>query len=219
MFYSSIFLVLFLVSSVPSSEASCAPSCKGTGVVDGSRVPDPNNCHYYYICLDNGLGLEPTPVSFPCPDGTDFDALSRMCTDPSSPNFMCDKSCFNCKYYCSEKDIIADPWDCGTYYHCTEGLPSQGLPCPAEKPYFDGDACQSDATRCCSCISYCSQADRDRLVSDVFDCTSYYFCNKVGPAEPYFHSTCPVGNFDYIHQRCSETYPCFEQCSSGRTKK
>ncbi|XP_042880299.1 uncharacterized protein LOC122258425 [Penaeus japonicus] len=205
-----VFLGLMLVCHAPPSEARCSPSC--TGMPDGSRVPDPNNCHYYYICLNDGTGVNPTPVSFPCPDGEDFDSFTHTCRNPGSANFQCDESCFPCRYYCDEKSIIADPWQCGTYYHCTDNVPSQGLLCPDEKPFFDGDTCQADESRCCSCISYCSKADMKRLVADVHDCTGFYYCDKVGPAEEKFHSKCPLGNFDVMHQRCSETLSCFSPC-------
>ncbi|XP_069969483.1 uncharacterized protein [Penaeus vannamei] len=211
MVVSVVFLGLLLASHLPPSKAACKPIC--TDRPDGSLVPDPNNCHYYYICLIDETGTtQPTPVSFPCPDGEDFDSHSNSCRNPGSSNFECDKSCFSCRYYCYEKAIIADPWQCGTYYHCTDGNPSQGLPCPAEKPFFDGDTCQTDESRCCSCISYCSSEDLQRLVADVNDCTRYYYCNQVGPVEEKFHSQCPLGNFDVMHQRCSETISCFSPC-------
>ncbi|MDK2413571.1 carbohydrate-binding module family 14 protein, partial [Aphanizomenon sp. 202] len=78
MVVSVAFLGLLLASHLPPSKAACKPICNGRP--DGSLVPDPNNCHYYYICLIDETGTtQPTPVSFPCPDGEDFDSHSNSC--------------------------------------------------------------------------------------------------------------------------------------------
>ncbi|XP_063598920.1 uncharacterized protein LOC134775365 isoform X1 [Penaeus indicus] len=207
---SFVFVVIEILACCASfSAAKCEPTCQGH--VAGDNIPDPLNCHQFYICLDT---LQPTPAPFACPDGEDFDSVTLSCMSPSDPNYVCDRSCFVCAYECGSKPLVSDPWDCSMFYECTEGVAGQAMKCSHENPFFDGYVCQDDEDKCCSCIAYCSTGDLGRYIPDPQNCRGYYQCLNRGPAQEAHHSYCTAGHFDYLHQKCSITFPCFGLCYS-----
>lgn len=189
-------------SGVPRE--NCTPNCDGKN--SGVMVADPLNCHQFYFCLGDNEYSE-TPYS--CPTGMMFEE------DTCVQDEGCDPECGKrelCHYECVDVKIskIADPYDCTIYSRCLTG--GGFIKCPAEKPFFDGHACQTDEGRCCSCNPYCWLHDiyLGHSVIDKIDCKKHYLCEAIGI--PEYASTCSTGNTDILSGICSDTAPCVTLC-------
>lgn len=187
----------------------CVPDC--TYSSPGDKIPDPKNCHNYYVCMTDGT---PSDVPFRCDDGQKFDNKTEFdCTDENTA--VCAVCPPTCKFICSDSSLsfIADAAQCNKYYLCN-GDDILPLNCPPESPYFDGDQCQEDPSMCCDgCSVYCYEAYTE--VPDPYNCSNFYFCQGVDyypETEDLF--TCPSGErFDFTLGHCSPNAPCVQPCA------
>ncbi|XP_045598720.2 uncharacterized protein [Procambarus clarkii] len=192
----------------------CQPNCTDMAPLD--KVADPLNCHQYYICFEDDT---PSDAAVPCPDGTSFNAVA---TPPDCTGSVpCDPSCRlpPCHLTCSgDLDTISDPTSCSSYYICSGGEVVGPLHCPSEEPYFDGEACGADDTKCCGdlCIPYCYPGLVE--VPDPYNCHNFYVCPKEGLAEELYLNSCPSGaNFDLAKGRCEADADCNTLCGGTTT--
>lgn len=174
---------------------------------------DPMNCKNYYICLTI---TEPSQYPFTCEGSMFFDSLSNTCKETG---YTCSPECEKCSFDCASPVLgkIASTLDCGVYYTCNPGAWTE---CPQEKPYFNGDICQSFQENCCTCKSYCTESDalNNKMVRDFRNCTNYYLCLKEGIPDELSHGSCPSGTvFDGQNHQCSENAPCVQvdACNVG----
>ncbi|MPC62337.1 Peritrophin-44 [Portunus trituberculatus] len=185
--------------------ANCDPDC--STAKDGDRVENPKDCHTYYVCFSNhAMG----PVD--CPDGQFFNSTAGNCV--ANGPVECKPSCGggSCTYECNDPSIPfrADRYDCSTYHDCASGAMMR---CDKDKPFFNGEACQTDESKCCHCKPYCYTDDKGHLVMDPTDCTKYYLCldnNTIPDAS----GRCSTGNFDPFTQKCSLSTPCLTFCAN-----
>ncbi|XP_027237413.2 uncharacterized protein [Penaeus vannamei] len=210
-------LILVLgVAAAGLASASCPPpDCNASPPPDTPPfflLSDPQDCHKYYICYnEEGDGDDTyfiTGESYWCEDhGAVFSQVDQLCGD-----YTCAESCSGtcAPYECIDllQDKIADPYNCTKYHTCSDGKTVQ---CEGDKPFFDGDQCQADESKCCHCKPYCHQGQKFTNVPDPLDCKSYYFCVNEHDF-PTYQSTCDVGNFDPFTSQCSETVPCITIC-------
>ncbi|XP_027214706.2 peritrophin-44 [Penaeus vannamei] len=212
-----LLIVLLSLSTSTGVKASCAPPDCNANVPVGDppyfHLADPRNCHKYYICYnEEGDGDDTyfiTGDSFWCEDPDDvFSEKDDRCGD-----YTCVESCSGtcAPYECIDlQDKRADPYDCTKYHTCPDGKTVQ---CEGDKPFFDGDQCQADESKCCHCKPYCSQGQKFKNVPDPLDCKSYYFC--VNEHEfPTSRTTCTIGNFDMNAGKCDESAPCIVTCKN-----
>nr|XP_045598722.1 uncharacterized protein LOC123758401 isoform X4 [Procambarus clarkii] len=168
------------------------------------------------MCLGENM---PSDDTLPCPTGTSFDATATPpdCTgtvpcDPPCRLPPCDLTCD------SNLDPISDPRSCNSYYICSEEIVIGPLECPSDKPFFDGEACGVDDTKCCGdvCIAYCYPGQIE--APDPYDCHKYYLCPKEGLVEEQNHFDCPAGsNFVVTESSCLEDAPCNTLCGVNTT--
>lgn len=103
---------------------------------------------------------------------------------------------------------------CRSKYHihlteCTS--PGVLLKCDADHPFFDGQVCQKDASKCCSCKLYCTMDDIAHFIADPVDCTNRYFCLEPGVSEN--SQPCEDGNvIDPVSESCSDSVHCDPVC-------
>nr|XP_045584831.1 mucin-5AC-like [Procambarus clarkii] len=148
-----------------------APNCHPTCVLPNSRMSDPTDCYYYYICviLDS---LSPRAVRTKCPQSKPFfDSRRKVCvaeaeciitcsqlnstttftTAPSLADDVCNPVCLK------PETVVADPRDCNHYYICsaTDGIiisPTR-MRCPSHLPVFDHST--SSCNRNAKCVVTC----------------------------------------------------------------
>lgn len=183
----------------------CAVNCSEQ--IEEHLTADPVNCKNYYICFDNESH---SVYPFDCDGNMFFDITTNTCREN---NFTCTPECEKCSFNCSEPVLgkIASSVDCGIYYTCDTGAVTV---CPAERPFFDGDVCQTDETKCCTCKSFCTQSDVDNhaMIPDYHNCTNYYLCMQTGIPGDVTYGHCPLGNFNSETGQCDEEAPCVEPC-------
>ncbi len=104
---------------------------------------------------------------------------------------------------------------CHYYYQCHEDGSVTNAACDAATPFFDGQQCQTDETRCCHCHAYCpATASVGDLVPDPRDCRRWYLCTEPG-AVPTYVGTCEDGTYyDSLLQECFALAPCVTQCTN-----
>ncbi|XP_042880296.1 uncharacterized protein LOC122258422 [Penaeus japonicus] len=210
------FLILVLSVAITSfASASCPPpDCNASPPPDSPpyyMLADPQNCHKFYYCYDDSSGnYEITDSPFWCQDhGAVFSQENQLCG-----NYTCDVSCSGTctPYECNPADAgqgkKPDPYDCSKYYSCPD---DQAMQCEGDKPFFDGDQCQGDESKCCHCKPYCHKGELFKNVPDPVDCTSYYFCVKEYDF-PMYQGTCDSGNFNPFTAQCEENFPCVTLC-------
>ncbi|KAK4288037.1 hypothetical protein Pmani_038912 [Petrolisthes manimaculis] len=183
----------------------CQLNC--VGCEDELLVPDPEDCHNYYICFNNASVPE---LPLTCPDGEHFNYTTHQCV-PGDDCEGCGGMSGVCHYQCVEQGnpyaTHGQQFDCSTYTICNSGDDLITVTCPPEAPYYDGAGCQTDESKCCSCYPYCTIDDIGHLIYDPADCTKYYACSGLGIPENF--GTCPDGdNFDPNSGTCSSTIPC-----------
>ncbi|XP_063599141.1 uncharacterized protein LOC134775517 [Penaeus indicus] len=174
-------------------------------------LSDNENCHKFYYCFDDDGDntYDITDTSYWCEDhGAVFSQGDQRCG-----NYTCVESCSGtcAPYECSSdpsQEKRSDPYDCSIYYTCSDGA---AVHCEGDKPFFDGDQCQEDESKCCHCKPYCHQGERFTNVPDPLDCKSFYFCVSEYDF-PTYQSTCDGGNFNPFTGLCDETFPCVTLC-------
>ncbi|XP_063886382.1 uncharacterized protein LOC135114409 [Scylla paramamosain] len=144
-----------------------------------------------------------------------FDTYSKTCM---KEGYKCSGPCQRCSYDCINNPILgqaADFYSCSTYRQCSGGSGTV-ISCPPDNPYFDGNICQNDYTKCCSCRPECSQEDVQlhRMVPDFSNCTNFYLCVAPGIPDETSHGHCPNGNFDQFGKNCNSNAPCIISCSN-----
>ncbi|XP_069178924.1 peritrophin-48-like [Procambarus clarkii] len=207
---SLLIIVLAVVCAVGIlQQDACLPDCNGKN--SGDKVPDPKNCTNYYICFDDDINSD-HPI--PCPSGNYFDPSSSACVPGSADD--CEAVCnpSDCLFTCNGSfSLISDPFDCGTFYICIAGQPTETLHCTIDAPYFDGVNCVNNREECCtvSCVPYCQPGIA--LTPDPTDCTKYYMCVEEGAVDPNLQFTCGSGeHFDYQIGRCVLGASCTNLC-------
>lgn len=180
-----------------------------------AHIADPFDCKNFYIC--DGLNPGSEPVA--CPSGQFFDIDTHNCQNPV--NARCTPPCESCTFECSSSELgrASHPQDCSKYYECSgPGGVTLLLSCDIATPYFDGNKCQNDESKCCACKPTCSvtDANSNALLPNYYNCTKYYQCGDDDKNWfPSYHGTCSTGNFDPAMQSCVAGAPCNEPCSSG----
>lgn len=187
---------------------NCQPDCFDH--VAGDKVEDPLNCTQFYLCVYDG---QPSDDTVACGPGDIFDAAIGECVPGSS----CQPSCVptKCDSKCTGiEDFIQDPLNCNAYYLCIIGQNIEGpYYCPPDRPYFDGNHCISDDSRCCDnlCLPYCHPGDVQ--IIDPKDCSQYYLCTEEGPASENTHFPCPSGEtFQISSGKCQPDVACVILC-------
>lgn len=193
------------------SAALCPPDCSGK--VLGDKVINPNNCSEYYICIGDGV---PTDHAVPCDAGSHFDEAVADCV--ANTGDPCVSPCGgsgSCHLTCNGTlDIVSDVTDCSQYFLCIPGGTEGPYKCPLEHPFFDGQECGNDNTKCCSglCEAICEAPNT--IIPDPWDCTRFYFCDENGPPEETLHFKCPNGwNFNIQLGECSMDAQCTILCN------
>lgn len=193
----------------------CRIDCSHYGSALGNLADDPFHCDMYYVCLS---GFEWSPYSFPCPEGEQFDTVTKQCM---ADGYVCSDVCQKCSYSCSNPIIsqASNFSSCGTYLKCDGGDGTLTV-CPPENPYFDGSTCQSDVSKCCSCRPECSESDASNhlLLPDYANCTNFYLCVAPGIPDHTSNGHCTTGNFNAVTGSCDEAAPCNPTCSNGPTE-
>ncbi|KAL7638841.1 UNVERIFIED_CONTAM: hypothetical protein RMT77_010375 [Armadillidium vulgare] len=196
---------------------SCDPSqdCSNGSSTLGSKVPNPENCSQYYLCLLAGDGsLYPSDNPESCSEGQYFDWNSGDCIDDEGAS--CKNLCINlCETSCSSvTQMVADPSSCGSYFYCTDETDEGRIeaPCPDDAPYFDGTQCQNDTSKCCdTCTPYCNDIYIE--TRDPTDCTTYYLCTSRGIPDYTDLHECDSGQyFDPDVGRCVVGDACSPLC-------
>ncbi|KAK7086083.1 hypothetical protein SK128_005376 [Halocaridina rubra] len=200
-----IFLLSFYIAFASGQE--CLANC--TGHASNDKVPDPNNCTQYYVCLP---GQVPSDDPFSCSVGEEFDPVLGNCTapygcKPTCAGSGCHMTCYNVDEY------IADPVNCSLFYVCDINGPGAAEACPGSSPFYNpvSGICTQDSSVCCkpSCIPFCEELSIQ--VPDPKNCSQYYQCNS-GPVYP--PKACPAGEvFNIGTGRCDPTAKCVEWCS------
>ncbi|XP_045119428.1 peritrophin-48-like isoform X2 [Portunus trituberculatus] len=202
----------------------CSPDCTGHSFLD--QVADPNNCTYYYVCLDDGI---PSDHSVPCDEGKYFNETQGGCVEETTP---CENTCgsggggepLDCKLTCKfdagsgQLEYISDI-DCSKYHVCFAGSVQGPFTCPPEHSFFDGSKCGDDDANCCHriCKPYCTTDDLGKVVPDPNDCHRFYLCIE-GDAVPdeIYGFDCPVGkNFNLQLGECTSDAECVKICNSN----
>lgn len=177
-------------------------------------IADPGNCHKFYYCYDDDSDTvyDITDTSYWCEDhGAVFNQDSQVCG-----NYTCVETCSGtcAPYECNVSDLSqtksSDPLDCSKYYVCPTGAMKQ---CEGDKPFFDGDQCQEDESKCCHCKPYCHQGELFRNIPDPVDCKSYYFCINEYDF-PLYQASCTSGNFNPYTGKCDDVFPCILACKN-----
>ncbi|MCL4138557.1 UNVERIFIED_CONTAM: hypothetical protein GTU68_012582, partial [Idotea baltica] len=199
-----------------SEELGCDPyaQCLTSGI--GTQVPDPKDCHNYYVCVENAFGnVIPSDNPFACPDSSYFSRSNGTCIyDPN--NYPCKNTCHqSCQLTCTTYELELIPYygDCGKYLVCTEGGQTILVDCPLEKPYFDGNNCTNNEFLCCdTCTPFCESEFTEVL--DPNDCRSYYFCSEGGvvPQEQDRFSCDEGFVFDPLIGECENGDSCSSVC-------
>ncbi|KAK8379322.1 hypothetical protein O3P69_019308 [Scylla paramamosain] len=152
---------------------NCLPNC--TNNAPGDKVPDPQDCRKFYTCLATD---GPSDVSFFCSEGERFDSVSRECLAEGA---VCGLCMLKCKYDCViAEDYAAVRGDCGKMTLC-ELNPPLTIDCGPATPYFDGESCQDDHSKCCEdCIVFCQEpnietADPTSSLRSYHACSFYYY--------------------------------------------
>lgn len=185
-------------------------------------MPDPENCNQYFFCIDEQTPSN-TPVSCPFSDPY-FDYTTTVCACSKS-NVHCYLGANACIFDCSTGSsghYISDTVSCNVYYQCTpNGMEGPHI-CSTGTPNFDliTQACVNDPSVCCyapkPCEPVCDTVGTQ--IPDPFDCTKFYLCVAVGPADaaPNIHATCDPGEqFNYMTTLCSPLTPCIQPCAVG----
>lgn len=180
----------------------------------GDKAADPVDCHKYYFCY---ASIDHSDTSFSCPSGEDFDTNTKECMSPSTPGFKCTPSCEKCSFDCASAVLnkAANLYDCSVYYECDlMGLILETKQCESSAPYFDGNKCQSQRDKCCTCRPICSAGDvaAHEKVRDHRNCTNFYLCIAPGIPDESTHGHCNAGNFNAEMGECQEGAPCVAAC-------
>lgn len=189
----------------------CQVDCHHYGSVLGDKADDPFNCHMYYVCFS---WYEWSEVSFSCPEGEMFDTITKKCM---KEGYICSDPCQKCSYDCTNPVMgqTSNFSNCSSYMRCNVGV---GTPvtCPTDNPYFDGNICQSDYKKCCSCKPTCTDNDAEDhvLLPDYSNCTNFYLCVVSGVPDETSHGHCPSGNFDQASGACEDNAPCITSCTN-----
>ncbi|KAG0726837.1 hypothetical protein GWK47_035794 [Chionoecetes opilio] len=185
---------------------ACLVDCSRTD--NEHLTADPVNCKNYYICFDSS---HYSAYPFPCEGDTFFDFSTNSCRES---NFACTPECEKCSFDCSAPVLgkIANTADCGLYYEC--GI-SKWTTCSEEEPFFDGNVCQADESRCCNCKPHCSMSDalNHNMVPDHRNCSNFYLCMEPGIPDHLTHGHCPNGYFDPQAGNCNDGAPCIQPCA------
>ncbi|XP_050707549.1 peritrophin-44-like [Eriocheir sinensis] len=174
--------------------ASCDPDC--TGMDNGDKVVDPQNCTNYYYCI-NG---QPADHPNSCGNTSHFDPATLECVADPECKPVCGGGGSGCAITCNATTtVVANLFNCSTYYFCTPGGPVWAE-CSAEFPYFDGRSCTYDKSVCCSpyCDPYCDGSDFT-MVPDPSDCGSFYVCDEGVEGEPGEEFKYPCGDGKYFN--------------------
>ncbi|RXG61428.1 hypothetical protein Avbf_16330 [Armadillidium vulgare] len=134
---------------------NCNPKERCENGYQGNKVPNPEDCFSYYLCLEDKQGnYFPSDNPIKCPDGSYYDAYYNGCyygstcertpyfdgSECSKESYVCCDCCDECTPYCDDTYLeIADPYDCRSYYLClTKGFPTDDnrYTCK-EGEYFD----------------------------------------------------------------------------------
>lgn len=174
-------------------------------------VADPLDCHKFYACID---GEPMGPLD--CQEDEYFDPTEADCVlaGPEECEPICPPvSGGGCAFVCGSvtNRLVADRFDCSSYYDCSDS--DTIITCDDETPFFDGEKCQTDESKCCHCQPYCYAGDKGQEVIDPMDCTKYYLCMEDNSV-PEFSGSCSAGNFDPFRGACSVTAPCVTLCTN-----
>ncbi|XP_042220393.1 uncharacterized protein LOC121865135 isoform X1 [Homarus americanus] len=187
-------LLLVLCTGGTLGQDPCTPDCSNMDPQD--MVEDPNDCHRYYICLQEG---HPSDHSIPCPAEHRFTSTYGDCV----PDDGCTPSCTTpvstttsraCHYTCnSEGDLLTDPFDCNSYYLCHADGQSGPYICPEDRPYFNGQFCVENIESCCRdpCVVFCYP--NNIQIPDPLDCRRFYICVEEGSPYEDHHYDCKPG--------------------------
>jgi hypothetical protein len=99
--------------------------CKSKGI-----FADPNDCHGFYVCDDNLVGVQSS-----CTTSAYFD-VQRICVVgacPTSAPVAGDSSAFKC----TAQGYFADSKDCHSYYVCDDTLTAAHKVCMGGGGYYD----------------------------------------------------------------------------------
>lgn len=191
------------------TKGDCSPpDCSNTN--DGQKLPDPNDCHSFYVCFNDEL----VDVSISCPDGEIFDNHSGDCVTGTD----CENNCQTgqCHFTCEGPfDFVPNKKDCGGFYICIPDAEMLYIPCEVDKPYFNGDVCGTDVDSCCSslCTALCGSHDVGQLIADPEDCKKFYICMVEGTPPESLHQSCPEGqNFNVDKRVCDSEAQCITSC-------
>lgn len=189
----------------------CQIDCSHYGSALGDFTDDPFNCNMYYVCFS---GFEWSSRSFPCPEGEMFDTNTKQCM---ASGYTCSEVCQKCSYSCANPIIgqASNFSSCSSYLTCDGGEGTLSV-CPPENPYFDGNICQNDVNKCCSCRPECSDADANNHVQvpDYTNCTNFFLCVAPGIPDLSSHGHCPTGNFNLNSGYCDDAAPCIVTCTN-----
>ncbi|XP_050700895.1 peritrophin-48-like isoform X6 [Eriocheir sinensis] len=208
----------------------CEADCRNC--LANEKVPDPEDCRGYYMCIDGSAVDSYYPLPFDCDDGEVFNFTEHDCVKGDSCEPCGTTTVSDCSYECPaattttaplfdaiETDPVSIPsfYDCNSYYTCgDDGQPDGSGTCEPETPFFDGEKCQTDETKCCHCHAYCPKDGDPGVIADPLDCRGYYLCTTVDAgAVPTTHGKCNDGEyFDAILGKCSASAPCMTQCTN-----
>ncbi|KAK4317133.1 hypothetical protein Pmani_011767 [Petrolisthes manimaculis] len=191
-----------------SIDCTITPSCDPD---DPSEFySDPDDCTGYYTCTPN----HELQHSF-CDEGLMFDITNGCVEYDDKACYMCEPSCrFTCPAGITTREatFIADKSDCGIFHICSQGnIISDPIQCIDEhpdEPYFDGNGCQADESKCCdSSLVYCWE--EKKAIPDPSDCHNFYYCSQIGllPKGP-FSCTGETPVFDPQLGDCSSDASC-----------
>ncbi|XP_045125759.1 uncharacterized protein LOC123513015 [Portunus trituberculatus] len=205
-----------MVSSILAQRPLCAVDCSHYGSAVGNFGDNPFDCHNYYVCTSISTYVG-DPVS--CPSGEAFDTNTKTCMDPTLPGFSCTPPCEQCTFDCalSVMGKAALRMYGLEYYVCDKhGSIVTTVKCDPET-YFDGQGCQADIHKTCSCRPpHCTHDDvrNNRLKPDYFNCTNFYHCNFEGLPDETCLDRCPSGEiFSRINHKCDPEAKCSAPCA------
>ena len=190
----------------------CQVDCHHYGSGLGNLADDPFHCDMYYVCFGWN---DWSKISFSCPEGEKFDTTTKTCM---KEGYTCSDPCQKCSYECNNPVMgqAALFYNCSVFMECS-GNSGTVAACPPDSPYFDGNVCQDDFSKCCSCKPECSKNDAQNhlMIPDYSNCTNFYLCVASGIPDETSHGHCPSGNFDPNLGSCSNSAPCNTLCTNG----
>ncbi|KAK7063111.1 hypothetical protein SK128_013841 [Halocaridina rubra] len=224
-----------------SKISDCSPIC----LVPDSWLPDPTDCHYFYVChFLNDILSKPRRIGCP-PNRPVFSRKEGRCLVDGPCEVRCNNTntispatteladSTNCKPVCHVPySTIPDPTDCYHYYICiyvnSLVLETLRARCPSSKPIFD--AISKACVKYAECVKPCSQATHlatstqssiYETISSVNNCQVN--CKKPDtlisdPTNCNFYYICIMndnGILEAIRMRCPKDYNVFDKTTGS----